>query len=245
MKKEFAALYDDVNIDKLRTVDESSISRLPKPVQRYLKFSKIIGNKEIKTVELKQKGFFRTKIDGKWISMTAIQYINVDSMGFIWKAKASIVRVLDQFVNGQGNLKVKLFGLFTVGNVYGPEIDQGEALRFLAEIIWFPSAFTKEYLKWDEVDDSSSDVTLFYNNQKATARFHFRESGEIDKITAKRYREAQGKFSLDEWTISNLEYKSFSGVIIPYKAHVSWKLEDRDFCYEKFELSEVSFNGLN
>lgn len=245
MKRHFLPLYEDVNTNELAVVRESDIVNLPGPVQKYLKFTGIIGKKEIKTVELKQEGFFRSKIDGKWILMTAIQYINADSMGFIWKAKASIVRVLDQFVNGQGKLKVKLFGLFTVSTVSGPEIDQGEALRFLAEIIWFPSAFTKEYLKWDEVDNSSSDVTLFYNNQKTTARFYFRESGEIDKITAKRYREVKGKFSLDEWIISNLEYKSFAGIIIPYKAHVSWKLKDRDFCYDKFELTEVSFNGLS
>ena len=205
---------------------------------------KIIGKKEIRTVELKQKGLFRTKLNGKWISMTAIQYINVDAMGFIWRAKTSVVRVLDQFVNGQGNLKVKLLGLFTVSNVRGPEIDQGEALRFLAEIIWSPSAFTKDYLRWDEVDGSSADATLFYNDQKTTARFHFRESGEIDRITAKRYREVQGKFSLYEWIISNFEYKTFSGIIVPYKAHVSWKLKDFNFCYDKFELTEVSFNGL-
>jgi len=243
MKNQFSPLYEDTNIDELEIVRESDFSNLPEPVQKYLRLTGIIGKREIRTVELKQKGHFRLKVNGKWISMTAIQYINVDAMGFIWKAKASIVRVLDQFVNGQGNLKVKLFGLFTVGNARGPEIDQGESLRFLAEIIWFPSAFAKEYLKWNEVDDSSSDVTLLYNDKNVTARFHFRESGEIDRITAKRYRKDQGKFSLDDWIITDLEYKAFCGVTIPHKAHVSWKLNDSTFCYDKFEITEVSFNG--
>ena len=245
MKKEVSALYQDINPDELKTVDESSLLQLPKPVQRYLKFSQIIGKKEIKTVELKQKGLFRTKVGGKWIRMSATQYVNVDSMSFIWKAKASVVRVTDQFVNGRGNLKVKLFGLFTVGNALGPEIDQGESLRFLAEIIWYPSAFTNDYLQWNEVNDNASDVTLFYSDQSATARFHFRESGEIDRITAQRYREAKGEYSLDEWVISDLEYKSFAGIVVPYKANVSWELEGGEFCYGKFELTQVSFNGLN
>jgi len=245
MENQFSPLYYDVDLDNLSIVNESDIVNLPYPVQTYLRYTGIIGKKEIKTVELKQKGVFRQKIDSKWISMTAEQYINVDAMGFIWKAKTSIVRVLDQFVDGHGRLKIKLFGLFKIGDFQGAEADQGEALRFLTESIWFPSTLTKKYLEWTEVDSHTADVTLLCNTPNVTARFYFRKSGEVEKITAKRYMEDDGKFTLNDWVISNMEYKSFSGVLIPYKAHVSWEFNNLTFCYYKLEMTEVSFNGCH
>ncbi len=243
MKNKFSPLYYDVDIDDLSIVKESDIVNLPYPVQTYLRYTGIVGKKEIKTVELKQKGFFRQKVNSKWTSMTAEQYINVDAMGFIWKAKTSIVRAIDQFVNGHGRLKVRLFGLFKIVDFKGVEADQGEALRFLAESIWFPSALTKDYLKWTEVDSQTADVTLLCDTPNVTARLHFCKSGEVKKITAKRYMEEEGKFLLNDWVISNMEYKSFFGVLIPYKAHVSWEFANSSFCYYKLEMTEVLFNG--
>lgn len=243
MNNKFSPLYIDVDIDNLSFVKESDIVKLPEPVKRCLLYTGIIGKKEIKTVYLKQKGVFRQKVDSKWIPTTAEQYINVDAMGFIWKAKTSVIRVIDQFVNGNGRLNIKLFGLLKIGDFQGLEVDQGEALRFLTESIWFPSAFTKEYLVWTEIDSHTADVTLLCNTPNVTARFYFRKSGEVEKITAKRYMEDEGKFSLNDWVISNLEYKYYSGVRIPYKAHVSWGFKDMIFCYYKLEMTEVSFNG--
>ena len=201
MKNQFSPLYYDVDIDNLSIVKESDIVNLPSPVQTYLRYTGIIGKKEIKTVDLKQEGVFKQEVDSKWVSMRAEQYINVDAMGFIWKAKTSIIRVIDQFVNGNGRLNIKLFGLFNIGDFQGAEADQGEALRFLTESIWFPSAFTKEYLEWTEVDSHTADVTLLCNTPNVTARLHFRKSGEVEKITAKRYMEDEGKFSLNDWVI--------------------------------------------
>ena len=243
MNNIFSPLYCDVDIGNLSTVKESDFENLPRPVQAYLRFTGIIGKKEIKTVELKQKGVFKKKVDSKWISMRAEQYINVDTMGFIWSAKTSIIRVFDQYVNGNGRLNIKLFGLIKIGDFQGVETDQGEAMRFLTESIWFPSAFTKDYFEWTEVDSSTADVTLLCNTPNVTARFHFCKSGEVEKITAKRYMEDEGEFVLNDWVISNFEYKSFSGVLIPYKAHVSWKFKDMSFCYYKLEMTEVLFNG--
>ena len=154
------------------------------------------------------------------------------------------VKVLDQFVNGKGRLTIKFLGLFKIGDFQGVKTDQGEALRFLAESIWFPSVFIKDYLEWSEVDSLTADVTLLCGTPNVTARLHFRDTGEVEKITAKRYRVEEGKTSLDNWVISNLEYKLFSGVLIPYKGHVSWDLENSSYCYFKLEMTEVSFNGV-
>lgn len=244
MNDKFPSFKEEINQEELLTLKKQDILKLPKQIQKYIELTNFIGKKEIKTVMIKQKGVFNPNLKGKWIPLTATQYFDVDSMGFVWNAKASIIRVKDQFINGKGELKVKLFGLFTVGKANGPEIDQGEVLRFLAEIMWFPTAFTKDYLEWEEIDDNSINVSIIYNQQKAKLRLHFKDSGEIWKITANRFREINGKYSLDQWIIDVLEYKNFGDVILPYKAQVAWKIDDKLEYYDKFHLTELWYNGI-
>ena len=243
MNKSIHAIYKDIDLKKNTIFEENEIASLPIPVKRYLRLSNIIGKNKIKTVRLKQKGLFN--VNGKkWTKMTAEQYFNVDSKEFVWIAKAGIISVVDQIVEDIGSLKVKLFRLIKVGEAKGNEIDQGENLRFLSEIIWFPSAFTNPYLVWDEIDDITSQATITYGNNKATAKFHFKSNGEIEKITAKRFREIKGNYELNDWEISNLKYKEFNSIIIPYKANVIWKLDTGDLCYYKFKITDIINNEI-
>lgn len=244
MSKLVQTIFKNVDLTEKSTFQTNEINSLPAPVQNYLELTGIIGKEKIKTVRLKQKGLFN--INGKkWTSMNAEQYFSVESKEFIWKARSGIISVVDQFVQGIGNLKVKLFGVIKLGESKGIEIDQGEILRFLTEIIWFPSAFTADYICWDAIDDNTSKATISCGKNSASANFHFTSSGEIEKITAKRYREVKGDFELNDWEISNLEYKEYHGITLPYKAHVTWKLESGDLCYYKFEITGIAYNDLS
>ena len=64
-------------------VNEADIEGLPEPIRRYLKHTQVIGKEKIKTVSLKQGGYFRMKEDQKWMPIKAEQYFNVDSAEFI------------------------------------------------------------------------------------------------------------------------------------------------------------------
>ena len=48
--------------------------------------------------------------------------------------------VEDAFENGRGRLDVKLRGVVPIVRGRGAEIDRGEALRYLAELVWCPLA---------------------------------------------------------------------------------------------------------
>lgn len=232
---------------KPEIVTEKDIEGLPEPVQRYLRYTQIIGKEKIKTVRLKQGGYFRMREDQKWMPIEAEQYFNVDSVEFIWVAKVRIapfvsIYAKDEFINGKGNLVVKLLGLIKIIDAKGYEVDHGEILRFLAECIWFPSAFLSDYIKWEAIDKSSAKATISYKEISASAIFHFNERGEVTKITAKRYREVNGKFALEEWKGEIAEYKVFNGVIVPSRVNIIWKLGTGDFCYDKIEIIDIEYN---
>ena len=246
-KEEAKRLFRDGEEITPEIVTDEDIEGLPGPVQRYLKYTQIIGKEKIKTVRLKQGGYFRMKEDQKWMLIKAEQYFNVDSVEFIWVAKVRFVPILsiyakDEFIDGKGNLMVKLLGLIKVIDAKGYEVDHGEILRFLAECIWFPSAFLNDYIRWEAIDNGSAKATISYKGINASAIFHFNEKGEVTKITAKRYREVNGKFALEDWEGQIVEYKELNGVIIPNKVNIIWKLKTGDFCYDKIEIIDIKYN---
>jgi len=247
VKEKAKGLFRDEKEIIPEVVTDEDIKGLPEPVQRYLKYTQIIGKERIKTVRLKQGGYFRMKEDQKWMPIKAEQYFNVDSVEFIWMAKVRVAPFIsiyakDEFIEGKGNLVVELLGLIKVADAKGYEVDHGEILRFLAECIWFPSAFLNDYIRWEAIDNSSAKATIGHKGITASAIFHFNEKGEVTKITAKRYREANGEFALEDWEGQIVEYKEFNGVIIPNKANIIWKLKTGDFCYDKVEIIDIEYN---
>jgi hypothetical protein len=66
--------------------------------------------------------------------------------GFDWDARIQMVPGLKAFVHdtyllGEGNLHASLLGLFTLAKMHDtPELNQGELLRFFAEVAWYPTA---------------------------------------------------------------------------------------------------------
>jgi len=63
VSNEVAELFEKSTEMRTEVVTEADIEGLPEPVQRYLRYTKIIGKEIIRSVRLKQKGFFRTKED--------------------------------------------------------------------------------------------------------------------------------------------------------------------------------------
>jgi Family of unknown function (DUF6920) len=57
------------------------------------------------------------------------------------------ISATDQFSDGHGSIHIKLLSLITVANACGPEMDQGSVLRYLAEMIWFPTAWLSDYVQ--------------------------------------------------------------------------------------------------
>ena len=248
VKSEVKKLFKNYKERKSEIISEDDIKVLPEPVQKFLRYTKIIGKEKIRTVRLKQGGYFRLKENQKWMPIKAEQYYDADSVEFIWTGKINFIplfsiRAKDKFIDGRGNLIVKLLGLIKIIDAKGPEIDQGEILRFLGECVWFPSAFLNDYIKWEAIDSNSAKATINCKGISASAIFYFNKKGEIVKIKAKRYREENGKFMLDDWEIPIIEYKMFNGIVVPSKVNVIWKLSTGDFCYDKVEIIDIEYNN--
>lgn len=241
MKRKIALLLAKIDLSGIEILEERQIEKLPEAVQKYLRFTKSPGKPKVKTVKLKQQGLFNIK-GKKWASMKAVQYFNVEGKEFIWKARSGMFSVTDQFIQNEGSLVVKILHFLKIAEVKGKQMDQGEILRFLTEMIWFPPAFASDYIQWEVIDSTTSKATILYGDKQASANFYFKSTGELVKISAKRYRETMGSFELNDWEISKLEYKEFNDLLIPYRAEVSWKIENVILPYYKLEITDIKYN---
>ncbi len=134
-------------------VTEEMLKNLPEPVQRYLNFTGVVGSPWIKTVRLKQVGKFRTGADRPWMPVTAEEIYTTDPPSLTWNARFKIaglplLRAKDRYESGQGHMFGKLLGFYTVFDIKGKELDQATMLRYLNEIIWFPTAFLGDNISW-------------------------------------------------------------------------------------------------
>jgi hypothetical protein len=230
-----------------RVVEARDLEKLPTPVKRWLEASGAVGHARAATVRLRQRGEFRTAPDKPWMPVVAEQYYSVDPPGFVWSVDARMMGVLpiagrDRYAGGHGHMLIKAASLFTVADGRGPEIDQGALLRYLGEIVWFPSAALADYVSWQAIDEHSARATMTYAGVTASMVFGFDERGRVVSEAADRYMVTGSGASLEGWFIPVTEWRKFCGVEIPTRGNTIWKLATGDFDYFRWEIVDLEVN---
>lgn len=230
-----------------RLITSDMLEDLPDPVQRYMIYTGVAGSPWIDTVRLKQEGTFRLGPDRSWIPVTAEEFYTTDPPSLIWNARFKVaglplLRAKDRYESGHGHMFGKLAGLITVFDARGEKMDQATMIRYLNEIMWFPTAYLGENINWEAVDDHSARVTFTDSGKSVSAQMFFDNTGRLTNFTAKRYREIGGKFSLDLWSTPILGYGERAGLKLPIRGQAVWNLPSGDLSYADLEITEVEYN---
>lgn len=221
---------------------------LPEIVQKYLTYTGVVGYPWINTVHLKQVGRFRKGANQPWMPVTAEEIYTTDPPSLHWDARFKvavlpILRAKDAYVAGQGHMFGKLGGLFTLFDVRGEELDQAAMIRYLNEMMWFPTAFLGKNIKWTEVSKDSAQVTFNDQGKSVSAEMFFDTQGRLRNFTTLRYREIDGEFSLDPWSTPITGYGKRAGLMLPVKGEAVWNLPSGDLSYAKLEITEIHYNS--
>lgn len=225
-------------------VQAEELGELPPPVRRWLAASGVVGRPRARSVRLKQRGGLRTAATQPFMPAAAIQYFTVNPPGFVWTVDVTMFRIVpvvgrDLYADGSGRMLITAGGLFRLADGTGPGFDQGTALRFLGEIVWFPSAALAPYITWAAVDDRHADATLTFKNVQATARFEFDELGRFLQLSAQRSFNGQG---LEAWTIPADGWDTIRGITMPVRGTAIWRLAAGDLEYYRWEILDVEEN---
>jgi hypothetical protein len=230
-------------------VKEEMLSSLPPIVEKWLQNSGVVGNEKTHSVYLKQKGLIKLKPDQKkWTEAEAEQYITTDKPAFLWKVKMSMMPFLnvfgrDYFVDGKGQLKMKIASLIPVANVdSNQKVNQSSLQRYLAELVWYPSAAISPYIKWGSIDQYTARANMTYKGVSGSVTFHFDEKGDLEKIWALRYKESDENAELKEWIGEVREFKTVNGIKIPTDMDISWVLDGEKFTWYQLKIPDIQYN---
>jgi hypothetical protein len=248
VQHEVTEMFEKSQETKPEIVTEADLEGLPQPIQRWLNYSQVIGRERVITARLKQAGFFRLKEDQDWMPFEAEEYYTTAAPAFIWYATMKPAPFLsitgrDMYCQGQGNMYIKLLSLITVADARGYEIDQGTLLRYLNEIMWFPTAALSDYIAWESIDANAAKATVSYQGVTASAVFYFNEKGQLTTMVAERYQESDGQFALETWSTPISEYGELNGLRIPTKGKGVWNLSSGDFSYIRLEVTDIEYNN--
>jgi hypothetical protein len=221
---------------------------LPVPIQRHLTYAITTAAPSVRIARLRHAGTFRTGPEQRWSPIAGEQYFSACVPGFVWFASMRVapmvwIQARDRLVNGRGNMLIKLLSAFTIADASGPEIDQGAALRWLAESVWFPYAFAADTVSWEAIDARSARASLRTAGSPVQAIFEVDQDGRIVQLHAERFRDLGGGRSvLTPWSGRYSDYAEFGGFRVPSSVEVTWDLTDGPFSYARFNLTALEYN---
>ena len=243
------ALLGHASTGDARTVTEELLTGLPAPVRRYLTWTGIIGKPLIHTVYLRQHGKIRPGKGQLWLPLDAEEYYAVQPPGFVWDAllhlgPLPVGRARDMYQRGRGSMLIKAASLVTVANASGEAMDQGSMLRYLNEMMWFPTALLGNNVSFEAVDDTSARVTLTDHGRTATATLRFDEEGRLIEFVAKRSAMASSGSRLATWSVPVIEYGEVEGLRLPVRVKAVWKLADGDLDYIDVRITQLQYEAV-
>ena len=246
--KERKRLFENSEPVSEKVITKETISELPSVVQKWLISSGTIGKMPISNVHLVQELKLKMKPEqSEWNNGTAEQYFSVQPPAFNWNITTQMNSILkvagrDKFENGNGEMTIKLFSLFPVANAKNHEkVNQATLQRYLAEIVWFPSASLSQYITWEPLGENSAKATMEFNGAKGSGEFHFDENGNFKKFVAMRYQDVNAE-EPTEWTVIATKIEERNGIKIPIECEASWELDSGKWTWLKLIITDIQYN---
>jgi len=241
-------VFAEAGVSVGRTALDARWDTLPAPIQQHLRYAITDAAPSIRTARLRHAGTFRTGPEQRWSPIVGEQYFSVASPGFVWFASLRLaplvwIQARDRLIKGCGNMLVKPLSAFAIADAGGPEIDQGAALRWLAESVWFPYALVADAVAWEAIDARSARASLRTGESTVQAVFETDADGRIAYVHAERYRDVgSGRSVLTPWSGRYSDYAEFGGFHVPSSVEVTWGLTDGPFSYARFHVTALEFN---
>ncbi len=248
VKQEVRTILENSNAATSGNVSVAKRDTPPPIVQKWLRNSGALEMPAIETVFIKQKGVLKTSPTGSWMPFTAEQWYTISPPAFVWRSEVTLWGPLsfygrDKLEKGKGSMLIKLLGLIPVANAKNDlNTDKATLQRYMAEICWYPSAALEPYMQWESVDALKARGTITMDGLSVSGEYTFSAEGDLLEFETKRYM-SQGKDpSLEVWHIQNTSFQNFSGIRIPDKSEVSWKLAEGDFLWLQLEITDILYN---
>lgn len=204
------------------------MSGLPEPARRYLLHAIAPGTPLAGSVQLGTVFTMKLKREAAWPTELVGRETLAPPHGFVWTARARRspvgFRVRDHYADGQGGVKVTLFGIVPIVNATGPDVTRSACHRLAIESIWLPSSLLpREGIRWDAVDQTHARVAMTIDGEAVPLTLGVDPSGGLREVTMLRH----GDVGVPAWQPISYGTRveaeaSFGGYTIPTRLRGGW-----------------------
>lgn len=244
--QEIQTLAQDARERSVPKITEEGLARYPAPVQRMLRRSGVVEREGPRFLRIKETGQIWLQQGKPPLDFVAEQYVAANPNGFVWHAlpRGLPLDVKDSFVSGVGSLVVEMAPAVEVQRAEGHDADVGEFLRFVAEMPLMPSAFLRDNVTFQPVDDHHVHMSVATRGTVVSGILTINDDGEnTDFITTERpYKDEDGNRVQVPWWGHWTAYQDVDGLHVPSVGEVSWRLKDGDFTYCKLTFDVMEYD---
>jgi hypothetical protein len=205
------------------------------------------GDEGRRIVRLSQSGEMWLKPGSKPITFTARQSIAVADVGFLWRPRFRMagvsLQIIDYLVGGEGGLEGRLLGALRVLRPTGGDaVYRGEAMRYLAELMWAPDAVLgNRQLDWRVVDRGTLAVATGAGPRRSEVRLILDKAGDPVRAEADdRPRLDAGVITPSAWFGRGADFHVVNGRRIPTRGEAGWIVDGVEFIYWRCRINSWS-----
>jgi hypothetical protein len=234
---------------KKEIITEEDIKHLPALVQKYLRFTGVMGKEKVINFRAEFKGGIRSNSNEKYMPLKSVQYNFMDKptrLFYIVAKKSGIpAKGVHLYIDEKAIMLIKILGLFTVADAKGEEMNQGETVTLFNDMCFMaPASLIDKNIAWKEIDEETVDAKYTNGSITISASLNFTEKGElVNFISNDRFETTDGKvYKNYPWITPVTNYIDIKGYRLPSGAKLIYEHPDGDFCYGEFELVDIEYN---
>ena len=228
---------------------EADIQHLPAIVKKYLQYSGAIGKEKVVNFRAEFAGKIRSSSKDEFMPLKSVQYNFTDKptrLFYIVARKRGIpAKGIHIYKDQTAIMLIKIFGLFTVADAKGKEMNQGETVTLFNDMCFMaPASLIDRNIEWHEIDSVSVNAKFTNGNITIGATLFFNEKGQlVDFISNDRFETVDGKTYMNyPWSTPVTGYCDINDYRLPSGAKLIYKHPDEDFCYGEFNLVNIEYN---
>lgn len=230
---------------KEELLTEKDLEPLPEPVQKYLRFSEVVGKPKVWNMRAVFKGEMRGK-EQYWFAFTSEQYSFFDEPTrlFFMKAKVKGLPTIGyhSYLGEHARMLIKVLSLFPAVDLDGEDMFKTETVTVFNDMcLLAPATLIDDRIQWETLDAKSVRATFTNRGVTISAILYFDEKGRLvdfssedrlDVNAMKQYR----------FTTPVSDYQEMDGRKAIRYGEAVWHYPEGPFVYGKFDVQSVSYN---
>jgi hypothetical protein len=236
------------NQKETNTLTQNDINHLPEMVQKYLHYTKSVGQPKVKNFRAEFTGGMRSKPEDDYMSLRSVQYnfFQKPSRYFFMEAKKMGLPAtgLHLYQNETATFEVRMLNWFKVVDAKGDKMNQAETVTLFNDMCFIaPATLIDRNITWETIDETTVKGVFKNGNQQISAILYFKQNGELINFISNDRYDTDGKtYHNHPWATPVEDYKMINGYYLPGKAKLIYQKPEGDFTYGELEYLSVSYN---